>query len=126
MSPLELIGALAAAVAVLGFVNHRFIRLPDIIGITAAGSLFAFVLAIVGRHVPAVVERAAAFASHIDFTQIVFNGLLGVLLFAGSLHINIAELARQKWPVLVLSTIGVVISTAVVGAWTSRLKSTTA
>ena len=115
MSPLEVVGVLAAVVAVLGFINYRFIRLPDIIGITAAGSLFALVLAIIGRHEPAVVAWANGFASHFDFSEIVFHGLLGVLLFAGSLHIDIAKLAQQKWPVLVLSTLGVAISTVVVG-----------
>jgi CPA1 family monovalent cation:H+ antiporter len=115
MTPLELIGVLATAVAILGFVNHRFIHLPEIVGITAAGSVFALVLALVGRHVPAVVDWATGFASKIDFTAIVFDGLLGVLLFAGSLHVDIADLARQKWPVLVLSTIGVALSTALVG-----------
>ena len=115
MSTLELVGALAAVVAVLGFINYRFIRLPDIIGITAAGSLFAFALALLGRHVPGVVEWAGAFASRIDFPQLVFQGFLGVLLFAASLHIDFGQLARQKWPVLVLATIGVVISTVLVG-----------
>jgi CPA1 family monovalent cation:H+ antiporter len=115
MTPLELVGLLAAIVAGLGFINYRFIHLPDIIGITAAGSLFALVLAIVGRHVPGLVEWGSTFASRIDFSQIVFQGLLGVLLFAGSLHIDIAELAQQKWQVLVLATVGVAISTAVAG-----------
>jgi CPA1 family monovalent cation:H+ antiporter len=115
MSPLELIGVLATAVAVLGFVNHRFIGLPEIIGITAAGSVFALLAVLVGRHVPAIVEWATGFASQIDFSAIVFNGLLGVLLFAGSLHVDIADLARQKGPVLVLSTLGVVMSTVLVG-----------
>jgi CPA1 family monovalent cation:H+ antiporter len=115
MSSLELIGVLATAVAVLGFINYRFIKLPEIIGILAAGSFFSLVLALVGRHVPAVVDWATAFASQIDFSAIVFEGLLGVLLFAGSLHVDIADLARQKWPVLMLSTLGVALSTALVG-----------
>lgn len=115
MTPLELIGVLATAVAVLGFVNHRFIRLPEMVGITAAGSVFALALALIGRQVPAVVDWATGFASKIDFAAIVFDGLLGVLLFAGSLHVNVADLARQKWPVLVLSTIGVALSTALIG-----------
>ncbi|HUR88920.1 MAG TPA: sodium:proton antiporter [Ramlibacter sp.] len=115
MSTLELIGALAAAVAILGFINYRFIRLPDIIGITAAGSVIALVLALVGRHVPSVVTWASAFAAQVDFSQVVFQGFLGVLLFAGSLHIDIAQLERQKWQILILSTIGVLISTVVVG-----------
>lgn len=115
MSPLELVGALAAVVALLGYINHRFIRLPDTIGITLAGSIFALVMALVGRHVPGAVQWAENVASHIDFTEIVFQGLLGVLLFAGSLHTNIRELARQRWRVFVLATLGVAISTIVVG-----------
>ncbi|HTH80423.1 MAG TPA: sodium:proton antiporter [Ramlibacter sp.] len=115
MTLLELVGVLAAVVAVLGFINHRFIRLPEIIGITAAGAVVALLLALVGRHVPAVVDWAKAFAAHIDFSALVFDGLLGVLLFAGSLHVHIADLAKQKWPVLVLATIGVALSTVLVG-----------
>jgi CPA1 family monovalent cation:H+ antiporter len=100
---------------VLGFINHRFIKLPDTLGIMAAGSVFALVLALVGRHVPAVVHWAQTVASHINFTDIVFQGMLGVLLFAGSLHTNIGDLARQRWRVFVLATLGVAISTVVVG-----------
>jgi CPA1 family monovalent cation:H+ antiporter len=62
------------------------------------------------------VQWARDFAGRLDLHEIVFHGLLGVLLFAGSLHINLADLAKQKWPVLVLSTVGVVLSTAIVGA----------
>ncbi|MEJ6022348.1 cation:proton antiporter [Ramlibacter sp. PS4R-6] len=115
MSPLELVGALAAVVALLGVINHRFIGLPDTLGIMAAGSLFALVMALVGRHVPGVVEWAEGVASHIDFTEIVFQGLLGVLLFAGSLHTNLADLARHRGRVFLLATLGVAISTLVVG-----------
>ena len=45
--------------------------------------------------------------------------MLGFMLFAGSLHIRFDELAARKWSVLILSTVGVLISTAVVGllAW---------
>jgi monovalent cation:H+ antiporter, CPA1 family len=42
--------------------------------------------------------------------------LLGLLLFAGSLHVNIGALARVGWIILLLATVGVVLSTAVVGA----------
>ena len=115
VTPLELAGALAAVVALLGFINHRFIKLPDTLGIMAAGSVLALALALIGRHVPMVVQWAQTGASHIDFSEIVFQGMLGVLLFAGSLHTNIGDLARQRWRVFVLATLGVAISTVVVG-----------
>jgi CPA1 family monovalent cation:H+ antiporter len=119
VSVLELIGALLTAVAVLGYFNHRVLRLPDTIGITAMGLLVSLVLALAGPAVPGASRWASAMADRFDFPELVLHGLLSVLLFAGSLHVNIAELARQKWPVLVLSTVGVILSTALVGggAW---------
>lgn len=121
MSLFELIGALATAVAVFGYINHKFIHLPDTIGITAMGLLVSLALAIVGREVPGAVHWASDFAAHLDLPEVVFHGLLSVLLFAGSLHINISDLAKQRLPVFVLSTVGVVLSTAIVGYGTHWL-----
>ena len=115
MTLFELIGALTSLIAVLGYVNHRFVHLPDTIGITAMGLVLSLVLALAGRHLPGAVAWASSFADRLDFTEIVFHGLLGVLLFAGSLHVNISDLARQKVPVLVLATVGVVLSMLFVG-----------
>ena len=119
MSLFELIGALTSVIAVLGYVNHRFVRLPDTIGITAMGLVLSLVLALVGARFPGAVSWASSFADRLDITEIVFHGLLGVLLFAGSLHVNISDLAHQKVPVLVLATVGVVLSTVFVGYGTS-------
>ncbi|MFL6692677.1 MAG: cation:proton antiporter [Ramlibacter sp.] len=119
MSLFELIGALTSLIAVLGYVNHRFVRLPDTIGITAMGLVLSLVLALAGARFPDAVSWASSFADRLDITEIVFHGLLGVLLFAGSLHVNISDLAQQKVPVLVLATVGVVLSTVLVGYGTS-------
>lgn len=119
MSFLQLIAILLTAVAVLGYFNHRVLRLPDTIGITAMGVLVSLVLALAGQRIPGAVDWARRLADRFDFSELVLHGLLSVLLFAGSLHVNIAELARQKLPVLVLSTVGVVLSMLIVGygAW---------
>jgi CPA1 family monovalent cation:H+ antiporter len=121
MSLFELIGALMAVVAMLGYINHRFIRLPDIIGITAAGLLVALALAVVGHYVPAVVEQASALESQFDFREVLFHGLLGPMLFAGSLHIRFADLAKQGLSLAALTTFGVVLSTVFVGLGTHAL-----
>ena len=44
--------------------------------------------------------------------------MLGFLLFAGALHVNLDDLKADKWPIAVLATVGVVVSTAIVGALT--------
>jgi len=51
----------------------------------------------------------------IDFNQLVLHGILGALLFAGALHINLEDLAKQKWIIALLATVGVALSTVIVG-----------
>ena len=41
--------------------------------------------------------------------------MLSFLLFAGALHTNFNELKVQRWPILVFSTLGVLVSTFIVG-----------
>ncbi|MBC8093686.1 MAG: sodium:proton antiporter, partial [Pseudonocardia sp.] len=76
-------------------------------------------LVVVGLVVPAVEREARDLVRRIDLNQTFLHGMLGFMLFAGSLHIKLDELRTRKWTVLVLSTVGVLISTAVVGllAW---------
>ena len=123
MSVFELLGVLIACAAVFGWFNHKFVKLPDTVGITFMGLLASLVLTMIGRVVPGAVEWAASFGERLDMPEIVFHGLLSVLLFAGSLHINISDLHRQRLPVLVLSTVGVLLSTVIVGLGTHWLLS---
>lgn len=115
MTVFELFGVLIGVIAVFGYINHRFIGLPDTIGITAMGLISTMILAVLGAQTPTVVTQAKLFAEQLNFSELVFHGLLGVLLFAGSLHVNVSDLNRHKAPILALSTLGVVISTTVVG-----------
>ncbi len=41
--------------------------------------------------------------------------MLSFLLFAGALQVDLAEILKQKWEVLLLATAGVVISTLIIG-----------
>jgi Na+:H+ antiporter len=72
-------------------------------------------VAALGRFDPEVAQWARGAIQDIDFSEVVFHGMLGMLLFAGSMHVNLNDIAREKWTILVLATVGVVISTAVVG-----------
>lgn len=115
MSIFELVGGLTALIAFFGYLNHRFIKLPDTIGITAVGLAFSLIAVIFREHLPGMTIWTHQVVNLIDFPEVVFHGMLGMLLFAGSLHVNIADMAKQKLAILTLSTVGVLISTAVVG-----------
>jgi len=109
------IGLIVTLVALFGYFNCRVTRLPDIIGITAIGLVASIIVAVIGTYNPAVASWAQQAVAGIDFSKVVFQGMLGMLLFAGSLHVNLGDITREKWVILVLATVGVVLSTAIVG-----------
>jgi Na+:H+ antiporter len=110
------IGLIVTMVALFGYLNHRFTRLPDTVGITAIGLLAAIGVTAYGSYDPAVVQWAQRIVANIDFSEVVFHGMLGLLLFAGSLHINLSDLGRERLTILLLATIGVTLSACIVGA----------
>lgn len=108
-------GLLITLVAVFGCINHRFIKLPDAIGIATVGLIISLGVSLVGTQHPEMVIGAQALMANIDFPELVFHGMLGLLLFAGSLHVDISRLKAFMLPVIALATVGVLISTVVVG-----------
>ena len=51
----------------------------------------------------------------IDFQSLLMDGMLSFMLFAGAMHVNIQDLAKEKMAVLLFASLGVLISTAIVG-----------
>ena len=111
----ELIGLLIALSALFGYVNTRLLQLPDVIGITAVGLVFSVMMLLAGGVVPELTATAADLVERIDFPEVVFHGMLSALLFAGSLHVNLANLKAERLPIITLATLGVLASTFLVG-----------
>jgi len=104
--------------ALSAFLNYKFIKLPESIGITFVTLLLSLVLITLskfGFHYDRPV--AEVFAS-IDFPKTVTGYMLSFILFASSMHININQMARFKWVIINLATIGVFISTIIVAVLT--------
>jgi CPA1 family monovalent cation:H+ antiporter len=119
MRQFDILAVLLVLAAGLGYVNHRLLKLPPTVGLMAMTLGASLLVVAVGLVFPVVDERAAAFVREIDFNQAVLQGMLGFLLFAGALHIDLDDLARQKTVIAILATVGVVLSTLIVGglAW---------
>jgi CPA1 family monovalent cation:H+ antiporter len=115
MSVLQIIGLVVTLVAVFGYFNERVVKLPDVIGITAIGVVVSIAAVVLASLDPRAAAAVRATASGIDFPGLLLHGVLGLLLFAGSLQINVTDIAREKWLILVLATCGVVLSTVIVG-----------
>jgi CPA1 family monovalent cation:H+ antiporter len=115
MSVFQLIGLVVSLVALFGYLNHRFVKLPDTVGITAIGVVVSLAAVLVADHDSGLAKKVAKAVAHFDFASLLLNGVLGLLLFAGSLHINAGDMAKEKWLILVLATFGVATSTVLVG-----------
>lgn len=118
LTPFDAAAILIVLAAVLGYVNHRLLRLPPSVGLTIMGAVASLVVVGLDRLLPGstVGSDVARFIAGIDFHTTLMDGMLSFLLFAGALHVDWHEMRRGRWPILVLSTIGVLISTGLVGA----------
>lgn len=117
LTPFDAAAILIVLAAALGYVNHRFLGLPSSVGLTIMGAVSSLFVVIIDRLLPNsdVSPRVVAFLGAIDFHETLMNGMLSFLLFAGALHVDWGEMRRGRWPILVLSTIGVLVSTTIVG-----------
>jgi CPA1 family monovalent cation:H+ antiporter len=114
----DLAAVLVALTALFAYLNHRFIRLPPSIGVMALALAFSLALTGVGLFIPSVERTAEGLVQQIDFNKTVLHGMLGFLLFAGALHINLGDLASRKTLIAILATAGVVLTTLIVGLLT--------
>jgi len=118
MTLFGIVAILITISAVFSYVNHRTIRLPTTIGVMVISLFFSLGL-IALEELGVHLERPALeLLARIDFDETVLHGMLGFLLFAGALHVNVDDLLEQKWTIATLATVGVLISTVIVGALT--------
>lgn len=117
ISIFEIAALLLTLSAVFGWVNLRLFRLPHTIGILVMGVGSSLVLLLIHRFAPqfGIVDALSAAIGSIDFYSTIMNGMLAFLLFAGALHFDITTLRNEKWVIVLMASIGVVISTAVIG-----------
>ena len=115
MNLLALVGTMITLVSVLGYVNHRFIGLPDTTGIAAIGLVASLLIGTLGQGTP-LMEAAQGLFAGLDFADLLLHGILGLLLFAGALHASVAQIQEERWLILILSTVSVLMSTLLAGA----------
>ena len=103
--------------ALLAWFNHRFVRLPTTIGVMVIALLLSLLivaldLAGVGG---ALRQYEESLLRSINFSDVLMQGMLSLLLFAGALHVNLGELKAQRWSVAGLALVGTLLSTLLVG-----------
>lgn len=103
--------------AVLAWVNARYLKLPSTIGVMAAALLLStatLLLDYLGHGLPR--DYAAELFGTIDFSAVLMEGMLSILLFAGALQVDLSHLARYRWQIGLLAVFGTVAAALLVGA----------
>ena len=116
MDFLNITALLICLAALFSYLNYRFLKIPTTIGIMlialciSLGLLFANMLGFSQFEL-----QAEKILRSVDFHEALMQGMLSFLLFAGAMHVNLDDLLKQKWVVLFLATIGILISTFLIG-----------
>ena len=98
--------------SVFAYINHRVLKLPSTIGIMVIAIIVSVTLVVSGdQFLPKTTTNLTELIHSFDFTEVLVGAMLNFLLFAGGIHINIKDLREQFGPVLMFSTVGVIIST---------------
>ena len=137
----SIFAVLITLAAAFSYLNHRFLGLPRTIALMLMSLLVSGVLMVLRHfHVPFEADAERLIRS-VDFEKVLLAGMLGFLLFAGALHVNLGDLldkrglqsryigrglqsryigigasiGASKWEIGTFATAGVVGSTFLVG-----------
>jgi monovalent cation:H+ antiporter, CPA1 family len=115
MSIFNIITILIILSAVFAFINTRFLKLPFTIGLMIIAIVFTVGITVLGSLNHYVLDEAKVLIQSVDFETALLDVMLSFLLFAGALHTNLDALKMQKGPIALFATIGIVLSTFLIG-----------
>ncbi len=117
MNILQIASLLIVLAGIFGAVNYLFLKLPSAIGILVVALLASMAILGIDAMAPAlgIADSFRAIVNGIEFSNALLEGMLGLLLFAGALHVKLSDLRSEWLSVLLMATIGVALSTIIVG-----------
>jgi CPA1 family monovalent cation:H+ antiporter len=106
---------IVALAALFSYINHRFLKLPSTIGLMILALISGIGLLALENVAGDFYNFICQLIIDVDFKTILLDVMLSFLLFAGAIHVNIRELNKERGSVILFSTLGVLISTFIVG-----------
>ncbi|WP_299218492.1 sodium:proton antiporter [uncultured Aquimarina sp.] len=104
--------------AFFSYVNYKWLKMPATIALMLMSLVTVVIITLSKSIAPDFYQFFCDMVANSDFRSLLLDGILSFLLFAGALHVNIDELAKEKWPIILFATLGVLISTFLVGGLT--------
>ncbi len=117
MNILQITALLIVLAGIFGALNYFFLRLPQSIGILVVALAASLGVIAIDVFLPSVqmADQIRAGVADLNFSDALLEGMLGLLLFAGALHVKLGDLREQARIVALMATIGVGLSTLVAG-----------
>lgn len=115
MDTFDIAATLLSIAAVFGYINHRCFKLPTTIGVMLMTLATSLGIILIGVWSAPLREAAVAIVGQVDFNLALMKCMLCFLLFAGALHVDLNDLASRKFIIAAMATLGVFISTFIVG-----------
>lgn len=107
--------ALIVLSAIFSYLNSRFLKLPPSIGVMVIALLVSLGLIATDTIFPKIFLRITTLIGSVDLTEILMGAMLNFLLFAGAIHIHLEDLREQRLPIIIFSTVSVLMSTFIIG-----------
>ncbi|GAK88958.1 Na+/H+ antiporter NhaP [Nonlabens ulvanivorans] len=104
--------------AFFSYINYKWLKLPTTIGLMILSLLLIIPITLSESIFPEFYKFFCDIIVNADFKTLLLDGILSFLLFAGALHVNLASLAKEKKSIILFATLGVLISTVIVGSLT--------
>jgi len=111
----NLASLLIVLASLFAFMNLKTFKLPTTIGVMLFGLIFSLGLILLQKLGFNLQDKANIILASVHFERALLDGMLSFLLFVGALHINLEDLLKQKGPVLSFASIGLVVSTLIIG-----------
>jgi CPA1 family monovalent cation:H+ antiporter len=114
MSSYLLLVTLISLSAAFAYINHRFIKLPFVIGLFFLSSILSLVVISSKFWDTQDYVQIKSEIEHIDISRLILEIMLGFLLFAGSLNTRWKDIKSQLRPILLFAVGGVILSTTII------------
>ena len=115
MDIFPLLSLLIVLSAAFAYLNFRFLKLPNAIGLMLVSLLFSLAIIAVSYFIPSLKDHVEVLLNNINFSELLLEVMLSFMLFAGAIHIKFKDLKAEKLSIMLFSTLSVIISTIIVG-----------
>ncbi|MDI9355903.1 MAG: sodium:proton antiporter [Chitinophagaceae bacterium] len=115
MDPLNIVALFLVISGLFLYINTYHLKLPVSIGLMVLSLVSSLFIILAGALFPVFFNKYESILDTFDYSRVLYDIIITFMLFAGALEIDFKKLAQEKWTVIVLSVLGVLFSTFIVG-----------